>query len=89
MELHRGIAGGLWQLSNLLNWMTWHTPLEVIQRSTHSFDPFPDQGRILPFGSGSAVFWNYVDLQIQNNTPQTFQILIWLTDHSLKGEIRG
>ncbi|OJU72842.1 MAG: hypothetical protein BGO07_01350 [Alphaproteobacteria bacterium 40-19] len=94
MELHRGvaragIAGGLCQLSNLLNWMTWHTPLEVIQRSTHSFDPFPDQGRVLPFGSGSAVFWNYVDLQIQNNTSQTFQILVWLTDHSLKGKIRG
>jgi hypothetical protein len=23
----------------------------VIERSNHSFDPFPDDGRVLPFGS--------------------------------------
>lgn len=92
MELSRGkaragIGGGICQLSNLLNWMAWHTPLTVVERSLHSYDPFPDQGRILPFGSGAAVFWNYVDWQVANYTPYTFQLNIFIADGALKGEI--
>lgn len=93
MELSRGaaragIGGGICQLSNLLNWMAWHTPLTVLERSLHSYDPFPDQGRVLPFGSGAAVFWNYVDWQVINNTPYTFQFNVFIADGRLKGEIR-
>ena len=94
MEISRGkarpgIGGGLCQLSNLLNWMAWHTPLTVVERSLHSYDPFPDQGRVLPFGSGAAVFWNYVDWQVINNTDDTFQFKISIVGDSLKGEIRS
>ncbi len=93
MELSRGkaragVGGGLCQLSNMLNWLAWHSPLEIIERSTHSFDPFPDDGRILPFGSGAAIFWNYVDLRIHNPTPHTFQIKMWLDDNLLWGQLR-
>lgn len=93
MELSRGkaragIGGGICQLSNLLNWMSWHTPLTVVERSLHSYDPFPDQGRVLPFGSGAAVFWNYVDWQVTNNTPHTFQINVFIEGDRLKGAIR-
>ena len=93
MELSRGrakpgIGGGLCQLSNLLNWLAWHTPLHVIERSLHSFDPFPDSNRVLPFGSGAAIFWNYVDLQFHNPTNETFQISVWIDGDSLRGEIR-
>lgn len=93
MELSRGkarpgIGGGICQLSNLLNWMAWHTPLTVVERSLHSYDPFPDQGRVLPFGSGAAVFWNYIDWQVKNNTPYSFQINVFIKDEQLKGEIR-
>lgn len=93
MELSRGkaqagVGGGLCQLSNLLNWLAWHTPLQITERSHHSFDPFPDSNRVLPFGSGAALFWNYVDLQITNPTDETFQICVWLTEDSLRGEIR-
>ncbi|MDZ5760920.1 VanW family protein [Lyticum sinuosum] len=93
MELCRGkprsgTGGGICQIANLLNWMAWHTPLEITQRSIHSFDPFPDNNRILPFGSGAAIFWNYVDLQITNNTESLFQIKVWIDDKNLKGEIR-
>ncbi|MES2252491.1 MAG: VanW family protein [Pseudomonadota bacterium] len=93
MELSRGraqpgIGGGLCQLSNLLNWLAWHTPLHVIDRSHHSFDPFPDSNRVLPFGSGAALFWNYVDLQIYNPTNETFQISVWIDEDTLKGEVR-
>ncbi|ETZ05265.1 vancomycin B-type resistance protein VanW [Holospora undulata HU1] len=93
MEISRGkaragIGGGICQLSNLLNWMAWHTPLTVVERSLHSYDPFPDQGRVLPFGSGAAVFWNYVDWQVTNTTPHTFQFRVFIASGRLKGEIR-
>ncbi len=89
-EARAGIGGGICQLANLITWMTWHTPLTIIERSHHSFDPFPDQGRILPFGSGAAIFWNYVDLQIKNTSKdEVFQIIIDFTETALKGEIRS
>lgn len=86
-EVKTGIGGGICQLANLLFWMALHTPLEVIERHHHSFDPFPDSGRILPFGSGASVFYNYVDLRFYNPTSYTFQIKVWLTDKHLKGSI--
>lgn len=87
-EARAGVGGGICQLANLINWMAWHTEMVVIKRSHHSFDPFPDQGRVLPFGSGAAIFWNYVDLQIKNNSNNYYQILISFTENELKGEIR-
>lgn len=51
-----GIGGGLCQLANLIHWLVLHSPLTVTERHHHSFDPFPDEGRVLPFGSGATVF---------------------------------
>ena len=48
-----GVGGGLCQLSNLIYWMTLHTPLTVTERYRHSYDVFPDANREQPFGSGS------------------------------------
>lgn len=86
-EVKTGIGGGICQLANLLYWMALHTPLEVIERHHHSFDPFPDSGRTLPFGSGASVFYNYVDLRFFNPTSHAFQIKVWVTDKHLKGAI--
>jgi len=86
-EVVRGVGGGLCQLANLLYWMALHTPLEVTERHHHSFDPFPDENRVLPFGSGAGVFYNYIDLRFINPTELTFQIRIWLTNDHLKGAI--
>ncbi|EPD50130.1 hypothetical protein HMPREF1210_02978 [Paenisporosarcina sp. HGH0030] len=86
-EVKTGVGGGICQLANLLYWMVLHTPLEVIERHHHSFDPFPDEGRVLPFGSGASVFYNYIDLRFRNPTNQSFQIRIWVTSNHLKGTI--
>lgn len=86
-EVKTGIGGGICQLANLLYWMTLHTSLVVTERHHHSFDPFPDSGRTLPFGSGASVFYNYIDLRFYNPTSSSFQIKVWLTDKHLKGAI--
>jgi vancomycin resistance protein VanW len=86
-EVVRGIGGGLCQLANLLYWMALHSPLEIVERHHHSFDPFPDENRVLPFGSGAGVFYNYIDLRFFNPTDTTFQLKLWLTEKHLKGAI--
>lgn len=86
-EVVRGVGGGLCQLANLLYWMALHTPLEIAERHHHSFDPFPDENRVLPFGSGAGVFYNYIDLRFFNPTDSVFQIKLWLTGQHLKGSI--
>jgi vancomycin resistance protein VanW len=88
-EVVRGVGGGLCQLSNLLYWMALHTPLDITERHHHSFDPFPDENRVLPFGSGAGVFYNYIDLRFYNPTDLTFQIRLRLTSDHLKGAIRS
>jgi vancomycin resistance protein VanW len=82
-----GTGGGLCQLANLLYWMVLHTPLEVIERHHHPFDAFPDDRRVLPFGTGASVFYNYVDLRVRNPGSQPFQLEVWLTDSDLRGRI--
>lgn len=83
-----GIGGGICQISNLIHWLVIHSPLTVTERYHHSFDPFPDDGRVLPFGSGATVFYNYRDYQFTNNTDHTFQINLWFSDKCLEGELR-
>lgn len=87
-EARAGIGGGICQISNLIHWLVIHSPLTVTERYHHSFDPFPDDGRVLPFGSGATVFYNYRDYQFTNNTNHTFQINLWLSDKCLDGELR-
>lgn len=93
MELHEGgfrpaTGGGLCQLSNLIYWMTLHTPLTVTERYRHQYDVFPDSNRTQPFGSGATCAYNYVDLQIRNDTDKTFCLHLDLTDTHLVGEWR-
>lgn len=84
-----GVGGGICQLANLLHWMFLHSPLTVVERSEHSFDPFPDNGRVLPWGVGCSIVYNYVDLVVRNDTPRTFQILVTVGDRHLEGELRA
>lgn len=84
-----GVGGGLCQLSNLIYWMTLHTPLIVTERHRHSYDVFPDAGRTQPFGSGATCSYNYLDLQIYNPTDHPYQLMVDLTLDHLVGEWRS
>ena len=50
-------------------------------------DVFPDSGRILPFGGGATILYNFIDLKIQNISTEPLQLKIWITDQHLKGQI--
>lgn len=94
MVLHNGgfkpgVGGGLCQLSNLIYWMTLHTPLTVVERWRHSYDVFPDAERTQPFGSGATVAYNHIDLQIRNDIEQDFVLHIYLNEKYLVGEWRS
>ncbi|HYK72810.1 MAG TPA: VanW family protein [Pseudoneobacillus sp.] len=87
-SFHKGVGGGVCQLSNLIYWITLHTPLTVTERHRHSYDVFPDSNRTQPFGSGATCAYNYLDLQIKNDTEIEFQLHLYLTDTHLVGEWR-
>lgn len=76
-------------MSNLIYWMTLFTPLTVTERWRHNYDVFPDSNRTQPFGSGATVVYNYIDLQITNNTESAYQLLLELDEHHLYGEWRS
>ncbi len=82
-----GAGGGLCQLANLIYWLFLHTPVEITEHHHHEFDVFPDSGRTVPFGSGASVFYNYIDLQIHNNTKESFTLNVWMDDRFLHGTI--
>ena len=84
-----GVGGGLCQLSNLIYWMAIHTPLTVTERWRHTHDVFPDTNRTQPFGSGATVVYNYIDLQIRNDSSQNYQLLLWISESELHGEWRS
>ena len=84
-----GVGGGICQLANLVHWMVLHSPLTIVERSEHSFDPFPDKGRVLPWGVGCSIVYNYVDLVVRNDTDTTFQLRTWVAERHLKGELRA
>ena len=86
-QLASGIGGGLCQLGNLLFWMFAHSPLTVTERYRHGFDVFPDVNRTVPFGAGATLSYNYIDLQILNETVDDFKLELWLDDEFLHGRL--
>ncbi|MDD3741090.1 MAG: VanW family protein [Bacteroidales bacterium] len=86
-KIEKGTGGGLCQLGNLLFWIFAHSPLTITERHRHGFDVFPDVNRNVPFGAGATLSYNYIDLQIKNNTKDSFQIKLWTDDIYLNGEL--
>lgn len=84
-----GVGGGLCQMSNLIYWMTLHTPLTVIERHRHGYDVFPDAKRTQPFGSGATCYYPHLDLMIRNDTDVTYQLNVRVGEKYLEGEWRA
>ncbi|GEA81113.1 VanW family protein [Cellulomonas uda] len=83
--VEEGVGGGMCQMTNLLYWMTVHTPLTVVERWRHTYDVFPDNGRTQPFGSGATCSWPVLDLQIENRTDATFRLSLTVERTHLVG----
>lgn len=83
-----GTGGGLCQLSNLIFWMTIHTPLTVVERHRHGYDVFPDSNRTQPFASGATCSYPHIDLMIKNETDHEYQLVLNVGDEYLEGEWR-
>ncbi len=88
-EAIEGIGGGVCQIANLIHWIALHSELTVLERHHHSFDPFPDSGRVVPFGCGATIFYNYCDYQLRNDTEHTFQFIFWFDDKCINGDLRS
>lgn len=88
-RLTAGVGGGLCQLTNLIHWMTIHTPLTVVERWRHTYDVFPDAGRTQPFASGATCAWPSLDLQVENRTDTAYRLGLALTATHLVGEWRA
>lgn len=86
-RIEKGIGGGLCQLGNLLYWMALHSPLTIAERYRHGFDVFPDINRTIPFACGATLAYNYIDLQLRNDTSDTYQIRLWLDEEYLHGKL--
>jgi len=85
----RGIGGGMCQFTNLIHWLILHSPLDIIEHHHHDgVDLFPDYGRKVPFGCGTSIVYNYLDYRFKNNTDSIYQIITYLTDTHLCGELR-
>lgn len=83
------IGGGLCQLANMIHYLILNSPLEVVELHHHSDALFPDDRRRVPFGTGTSVFYNYLDYRFKNNTDQNVQLLVWVEDDILCGELRS
>lgn len=85
-----GIGGGMCQFTNLIHWMILHTPLKIVEHHHHdSVDLFPDFNRQVPFGTGTSIVYNYLDYRFKNDSEITYQIVVYVTDTHLCGELRA
>ena len=85
-----GIGGGMCQLSNLIHWMILHTDMEITEHHHHDqVDLFPDFKRVIPFGTGTSIMYNYLDYRFKNTTKLTYQLIIYTDDEYLCGELRA
>ncbi len=88
-KLTPGIGGGLCNLSNTIHKLVLHSPLEVTEFHSHSDALAPDEGKRVPFSSGTSVSYNYIDYRFRNNTDQNIQLVLWCDDDNLYGELRS
>lgn len=83
-----GVGGGLCNLGNTIHLLVLHSPLDVVEFHKHSDALAPDEGKRVPFAAGTSVCYNHIDYRFQNNTDQEVQLLLWVEEEQLCGEIR-
>ena len=88
-KLIPGLGGGLCNLGNTIHYMILHSPLKVVEFHHHSDALAPEEGKRIPFSTGTSVSYNYIDYRFQNNTDQNIQLLVWCADGKLHGELRS
>ena len=82
------IGGGMCQFTNLIHWLVLHSPLTIVEHHHHDgVDLFPDFGRVVPFGTGTSILYNYKDYRFRNDTPYTFQLTVYTDDTYLIGNL--
>ena len=88
-KLRPGTGGGLCNLANTIHLLVLHSPLEVTEFHSHSDALAPDEGKRVPFSSGTSVGYNYIDYRFKNNTDQNIQLFVWCENEELKAELRS
>jgi Uncharacterized vancomycin resistance protein len=87
--LTSGVGGGLCQMANMIHWLVLNSPLTVTELHHHSDALFPDERRTVPFGTGTSIAYKNVDYRFMNETNCDVQILVWIQEGELRGEIRS
>ena len=88
-KIQAGMGGGLCNLANTINLLVLHSPLEITEFHTHSDALAPDDGERIPLKDGTCVGYNYIDYRFKNNTDQDIQLLLWVENKTLYGELRS
>ncbi len=85
-----GTGGGMCQMTNLIHWMILHSDMQITEHHHHDgLDLFPDFHRVIPFGTGTSIMYNYLDYRFKNTTDRTYQLIVYTTDEYLCGELRA
>ena len=88
-EVRPGIGGGLCNLANTIHRMVLLSPLTVTEFHSHSDALAPDQGKRVPFSTGTSISYNNVDYRFKNTTDQNIQLCLWVNGEELFGELRS
>lgn len=88
-SMKAGVGGGLCQMGNMIHWLVLNSPLTVTELHHHTDALFPDERRRVPFGTGTSVSYNNIDYQFKNTTDQDVQIVVWVENGELCGELRS
>lgn len=88
-KFNKGTGGGLCQMANMIHYLVLNSPLLVTELHHHSDALFPDDRRRVPFGTGTSVFYNALDYRFKNTLDCPVQILVWVENDELCGELRS
>lgn len=88
-QMKPGIGGGLCNLANTIHRMILHSPMTVTEFHNHSDALAPDEGKRVPFSSGTSINYNNRDYRFRNDTDQAVQLLVWCENETLYAELRS